>query len=219
MIHVRCDLCAAAFAGDRIVAMDGNLATHINWEGDCTPAEEATLSLMRNALGDIRIHYLRNGKEKVAVVHKKTPQSPLGLVIQSDAKWKHPAVREVDPMGPCFGELKNGDNIVSIEAVKISNSSAKLDTRYVVVEKHAKSVVETFFEKATGPVHVLLHRIENDEKRWDAQAMLRASSEANVELGEPSFVNRSTMVAATMAARFRKRIFNRAGSRKLNAEL
>lgn len=219
MIHMIYDLCAAAFAGDRIIAMDGNLATHVNWEGDCTPAEAATLTLLRNAVGDIRICYLRNGKAKVSVVHKKTPQSPLGLVIQSDAKWEHPAVREVDPMGPCFGELKNGDNIVSIEAVKISNSSAKLDTRHVIVEKHAKSVVETFLEKATGPIHVLLHRIENEEKRWDAQAMLRASSEARVELGEPSASNRSTILATTIAARFHKKIFRRTGSRKLGADL
>ena len=201
-------------AGDRIIALDANLATHIDWTGNCTKAEAASLSLLRNAVGNIRICFLRNGKPNIAIVHKKTPQALLGLVIASDKDWKHPKVREVDPLGPCFGEIKAGDNVTSIEAVKISNLSAKLDTRHLVAGS-ANSVVDTFLKMATGPVHVLLHRIEDEGKRWDAQAMLRASSEATLELGEASITQRGTLVAAALASKFRRNVLKRVNSRAL----
>ena len=214
LTQVICRAPLALSTGDRIIALDANLATHIDWSGDCAQAETATVSLLRNAVGDIRIHFLRNGKPNIVVVHKKTPQTPLGLSIESDKNWKHPAVREVDSLGPCFGEIKKGDNIVSIEAVKISNTSAKLDTRHLV-SGSADAVVDTFLKMATGPIHVLLHRIEDEGKRWDAQAMLRASSEATLELGEASITQRGTLVAAALASRFRKNVLKRVNSRAL----
>ena len=104
-------------SGDKIVALNSALATHIEYKGDSTLAEAATQTMLKKAIGPIRVGVLRKGVLKTVLV-EKPKDSSLGLTIESSATWPHPVVREINKEGPCYGPIKRGDSIVSIEATR-----------------------------------------------------------------------------------------------------
>ena len=148
-------------SGDKIVALNSALATHIEYKGDSTLAEAATQTMLKKAIGPIRVGVLRKGVLKTVLVEKPKDTS-LGLTIESSATWPHPVVREINKEGPCYGPIKRGDSIVSIEAT--TEATKKLDTRCAADKPGGSSTVVTSFLKlAVGKVHILVHRPKSED--------------------------------------------------------
>ena len=74
-----------------------------------------------------------------------------------NAAWPHPVVRDIDKDGPCYGPMKCGDQLVSIEAT--TRAAKRLDTRCAADKPGGSStVVTSFLKMAVGKVRILVHR-------------------------------------------------------------
>lgn len=112
--------------------------------------------MLNGAIGPIRVEILRKGALKMVVIETLQSRS-LGLTIESNAAWPHPVVRDIDKDGPCYGPMKCGDQLVSIEAT--TRAAKRLDTRCAADKPGGSSTVVTSFLKlAVGKVRILVHR-------------------------------------------------------------
>ena len=145
--------------GDRIISLEAAMNVQsLRWERDCKSAERATVSMLKKASTVVNITIERDNVESIVSIVKPSKNATLGLGIESNKKWQHPIVREVDPLSSCSGKIKTGDKLLSVDC---PTTFAKLDTRHAPAAKTSSA----FLREAIGPVTVLVHRMQDDGKR------------------------------------------------------